>query len=68
MIDGSLVESALDDSSSIILRQVGEGEGSAGISLSIENADKILQFAKKKFTMFLELVEVLKRCLHFNFL
>ncbi len=52
MIDGSLVESALDDSSSIILRQVGEGEGSAGISLSIENADKILQFAKKKFTMF----------------
>ena len=40
------------DSSSIILRQVGEGEGSAGISLSIENADKILQFAKKNSLCF----------------
>jgi hypothetical protein len=51
-IDGSSVENAPNDKSSIVLRQVGEGEGSAQVALSIENTDKILQFAKKSFTMF----------------
>jgi hypothetical protein len=50
-VDGSLVESAPNDNSSIILRQVGDGEGSAVVSLSIENTDKILQFAKKSFSL-----------------
>lgn len=50
-VDASLVESAPGDKSSIVLRQVGEGEGIANISLSIENTDKILQFAKKSFSM-----------------
>ena len=45
------MESAPNDSSSIILRQVGGGEGSAEISLSIENTDKILQFAKESFSL-----------------
>jgi hypothetical protein len=50
-VNGSFVESTPDDKSSIILRQVGEGEGEAVISLSIENTDKILQFAEKSFSM-----------------
>jgi len=50
-VDGSLVESTPNDSSSIVLRQVGVGEGSAEVSLSIENTDKILQFAKKSFSL-----------------
>lgn len=50
-VDGSSVESTPNDNSSIVLRQVGDGEGSAVISLSIENTDKILQFAKKSFSL-----------------
>jgi hypothetical protein len=56
-VDGSLTESAPEDDSSIILRQIGEGEGFASISLSIENTDKILQFAKESFSMFFGLGE-----------
>jgi hypothetical protein len=56
-VDGSLVESAPDDNSSIVLRQVGDGEGSATVSLSIESANKILQFAKSSFSMFFGLGE-----------
>ena len=50
-VDGASVESAPNDSSSIVLRQVGDGEGSAEVSLSIENTDKILQFAKESFSL-----------------
>ena len=56
-IDGSLTESAPDDESSVVLRQVGEGEGFASISLSIENTDKILQFAESSFNMLFGLGE-----------
>lgn len=50
-VDGSLVDSTPEDKSSIVLRQVGEGEGSAIVSLSIENRNKILQFAENSFNM-----------------
>lgn len=50
-VDGVSVESAPDDKSSIVLRQVGGGEGKAQVSLSIQNTDKILQFAKENFSI-----------------
>lgn len=50
-VDGSEVSSSPDDESSIILRQVGEGEGSATVALSIQNIDKILQIARESFSL-----------------
>ena len=50
-VDGGEVSSSPDDESSIVLRQIGAGEGSAQVSLSIQNEDKILQFAKENFSI-----------------
>ena len=50
-VDGSSVPSSPDDESSIVLRQIGEGEGSAAVSLSIQSIDKILQVAREGFSV-----------------
>ena len=50
-VDGSSVPSSPDDESSIVLRQIGEGEGSAVVTLSIQSIDKILQVARESFSV-----------------
>lgn len=50
-VNGSSVSSSPDDRSSIVLRQVGEGEGSAAVALSIQSIDKILQIARESFSV-----------------
>ena len=50
-VNNSKVAPSPDDESSIVLRQVGDGEGSANISLSLQNFDKILQSARSSFSI-----------------
>jgi hypothetical protein len=50
-IDGSSFPSSPEDESSIVLRQVGEGEGSVTVALSIQSIDKILQAARESFSV-----------------
>ena len=50
-VNNSSVSSSPDDESSIVLRQVGEGEGTARVSLELQNLDKILQSARSNFSI-----------------
>lgn len=50
-VNGSSVDGSPDDESSLVLRQVGDGEGTASVSLSIQNLDKILQSAGESFSL-----------------
>ena len=50
-VNGTSVEGSPEDESSIVLRQVGQGEGEASISLSLQNLNKILQSAQEDFSI-----------------
>jgi hypothetical protein len=50
-VNGSEVVASPDDESSIVLRQVGAGEGEASVSLDIQNLDRILQSARASFSL-----------------
>lgn len=50
-MNGSEVSASPEDESSVVLRQVGEGEGEASVSLDIQNLNRILQFARASFSV-----------------
>ena len=50
-VNGSKVSASPEDESSIVLRQVGAGEGEASVSLDIQNLDRILQSARASFSI-----------------
>lgn len=50
-VNGSEVSASPEDESSIVLRQVGAGEGEATVSLDIQNLDRILQSARASFSV-----------------
>lgn len=51
VVNGRVVETLLEDRSSLVLRQTGNGEGSATIALTIQNLEEVLQRARNSFTI-----------------
>ena len=50
-VDGSPAESVTGDSGSIVLRRVSDAEGSASLSVAVENTSKILERALQALTI-----------------